>query len=51
MPITARVTKLPVIALPSYQVTSHQDGNYQTDGPKHQTKEGGGYLSDSCGAP
>ena len=50
MPITARVTKLPVIELPSYRVTSHrvtklpsnqssitshQEGNYQTDGPKH----------------
>ena len=50
MPITARVTKLPVIKLPSYRVTSHrvtklpsnqssitshQEGNYQTDGPKH----------------
>ena len=30
-----RVTESPVIELPSYQVTSHQEGNYQTDGPKH----------------
>ena len=53
MPITARVTKLPVIELPSYRVTSHrvtklpsnqssitshQEGNYQTDEPKHQKR-------------
>ena len=53
MPITARVTKLPVIELPSYRVTSHrvtklpsnqssitshQEDNYQTDEPKHQKR-------------
>ena len=53
MPITARVTKLPVIELPSYQVTSHrvtklpshqssitshQEDNYPTDGPKYQKR-------------
>ena len=53
MPITATVTKLPVIKLPSYRVTSHrvtklpsnqslitshQEGSYQTEGPKHQKR-------------
>ena len=53
MPLTATVTKLPFIELPSYQVTSHwvtklpsnqssitshQEDNYQTDEPKHQKR-------------